>query len=388
MERVSVAERPHWRELANELGFVFHTIDGAPYWDETAYYRFTLKQIEDDLEEPTQELNQMCMDLVGRVVNDEAQLTKLCIPPTYWDFIRESWNSGQPHLYGRMDFAYSGKGPAKLYELNYDTPTSLYESAFFQWVWLEQAQQLGLIPAGLDQFNSIQETLIETFQFIGPRLGAPMYFASVKQSKEDRGTVQYLADCAAQAGVIPRLIDIEDIGISADGRFTDLDDDAIAAIFKLYPWEYMFREAFGQYLPNSQTVFFEPPWKSILSNKAVLPLLWEMYPHHPNLLESHFEDPARATSAVPAGWVRKPFFSREGANITLCQPDGAMVSVDGPYTDCPTILQRYQPVPNFAGNFTLVGSWVVADRACGLSIREDTSVITKDTSRFLPHVIV
>ena len=44
-----------------------------------------------------------------------------------------------------MDFAFDGTGPAKLYEYNADTPTSLYETAVFQWVWLEQAVERGFV---------------------------------------------------------------------------------------------------------------------------------------------------------------------------------------------------------------------------------------------------
>jgi glutathionylspermidine synthase len=57
----------------------------------------------------------------------------------------------------------------------------------------------------------------------------------------------------------------------------------------LYPWEWMTREAFGASLPGSATQFVEPPWKMILSNKGILPLLWEMYPDHPNLLPAYFD---------------------------------------------------------------------------------------------------
>jgi glutathionylspermidine synthase len=34
----------------------------------------------------------------------------------------------------------------------------------------------------------------------------------------------------------------------------------------------------------------------------------------------------------------------------------------------------------------LIGSWVVGDVASGIGIREDDSLITKDSSRFVPHV--
>lgn len=386
MQRVSGKERPHWRELAEQLGFRFHTLNGEPYWDESAYYLFTLKEVEGDLEAPTEEVHELCMDLVSRAVRDEEYLRRLAIPEPYWDYIRRSWLDGQPHLYGRMDFAYDGSGPAKLYELNYDTPTSLYESAFFQWLWLEQGLAAGTLPAGADQFNSIQEALIEAFRQLRERLARPLYFACVRESDEDRGTVLYLRDCAAQASLETRLISIEDIGASIDGRYTDLAHDVIPAIFKLYPWEFMFREDFGPLLPRADTYFFEPPWKAILSNKGALPLLWALHPNHPNLLPAFFEE--EPGSVLPPGWVRKPLFSREGANVEIHLPDGARLVEQGPYADAPLIRQAFHPLPCFDGNYTLIGSWVIGDRACGIGVREDRSLITKDTSRFLPHIFV
>lgn len=386
MRRIAVAERPRWRELAERLGFHFHTLDGAPYWDETAYYRFTLEQIEHDLEAPTEELHAMAMDLVDRAVRDEEYLRRLAIPPAYWEFIRRSWLDGQPPLYGRMDFAYHGSGPAKLYELNYDTPTSLYEAAFFQWLWLEQSIAQGTLAHDADQFNSIQEALIGAFAWLGAApLPQPLYFASVRDSIEDRGTVEYLRDCAVQAGLATDFIAVEDIGASADGRFTDLEERVIPALFKLYPWEHLFREAFGPLLPACGTVFFEPPWKALLSNKGALPLLWSLHPGHPNLLPAFFDD---GSADLPPGWVRKPLFSREGANVTLRTGTGELIAEDGPYADAPFIRQAFAPLPCFDGNYAVVGSWVVADRACGIGIREDRTLITKDTSRFLPHVIL
>lgn len=142
MKKIHCAERPDWKHTAESLGFLFHTIDDEPYWDESAYYQFSLAQIENDLEDPTTELHEMCMDLVDRVVNSEELLDRLSIPATYYDMIRTSWREGHPHLYGRMDFSYSGNGPAKLLELNYDTPTSLYEAAAFQWAGWSNASSV------------------------------------------------------------------------------------------------------------------------------------------------------------------------------------------------------------------------------------------------------
>jgi len=96
-------------------------------------------------------------------------------------------------------------------------------------------------------------------------------------------------------------------------------------------------------------------------------------------------DPAKS---VPAGWVRKPFYSREGANIELHTADAQHVKVDGPYTDAPYILQQCAALPKYGESYSLIGSWVIGDNAVGIGIREDDSLVTKDTSRFVPHIIL
>ena len=147
----------------------------------------------------------------------------------------------------------------------------------------------------------------------------------------------------------------------------------------------MFREKFGGKLKGASTRWIEPPWKAILSNKGILPLLWARHRDHPNLLPAFFDD--APGDALPPGWVRKPLFSREGANIEVHTASGETLRSDGPYTDAPYVRQAFHPLPTFAGGYPLIGSWVVGDRASGIGVREDASLITQDTSRFVPHVI-
>ena len=381
-----IEPRPDWQATAAAAGFDFHTINGAPYWDESAYYQFSLREIEEDLEAPTAELHAMAIDLVDEVVRSEALLEQLAIPPHYWDWIARSWHEGQLQLYGRMDLAYDGHGPAKLLELNYDTPTSIYEAAYFQWVWLEEQKQRGQLPAGADQFNSLQEALVESLATMARALPKPFYFSAITDSREDFGTIAYLRDCTLQAGIETGVIDMADIGRTASGAFTDLDDIVIGTLFKLYPLEQMMADDFGLALPQSGLRLIEPPWKAILSNKGVLPLLWDRHRGHPNLLEAYVE---RSDSpALAAGWVRKPFFSREGANVTLKLADGEEVASAGPYGQGPFVRQAFHELPRTEGGYPLIGSWMIADRAAGIGIREDRGLITQDTSRFIPHAIV
>ena len=160
----------------------------------------------------------------------------------------------------------------------------------------------------------------------------------------------------------------------------------IGTLFKLYPWEWIMTEDFGHSVPESGVTFIEPAWKAILANKGLLPLLWEMFEGHPNLLPAYFADDPRAGD-LQGGHVRKPLFSREGGNIEMVRPGEAPLTVDGPYGREGFIIQALHPLPVFEGNHTVIGSWLVASQPCGIGIREDDSPITKDSSRFLPHVI-
>lgn len=384
MRKVELAERPDWRTTALREGFAFHTIDGERYWDERGYYQFSEDQVVHDLHGPTTELHAMCLDAVGRIVESEALMARLAIPPAFFDLVRRSWQEGQAHLYGRFDFSYDGNGPAKLIEANYDTPTSLYEAAAFQLIWLEEQIQRGVLPADASQFNTLAEDLVQAFAAM-PGHGE-FHFSTISGSLEDRGTTDFLRKMAEHAGIRTRHIDLEDIGLNSEGRFVDLQGRAITRLFKLHAWEHIFHEDFGQAIAGCDTQFVEPPWKALISNKGILPLLWEWHEGHPNLLPAFVDDSPQ--SAVPKGWVRKPYFSREGANVDIRTAEGERVFEDGPYDDAPYILQAFAPLPKFADSYTLIGSWVVGGRASGIGIREDDSLITKDSSRFLPHVVI
>jgi len=91
-------------------------------------------------------------------------------------------------------------------------------------------------------------------------------------SIEDRGLIFYLQDCAKQAGFVTETLGIGDIGTTGKGPFIDLRNEPIDLLFKLYPREWMFADAFSRSPSMGATRFIEPPWKAILSNKGILPL--------------------------------------------------------------------------------------------------------------------
>ena len=368
MQRRAFTPRPHWRAQCEQLGFTFHSIDGT-YWDESAAYEFSLEQIE-TLESASEDLHQRCLEAVDWIVRHE-HFAPFALPPRARELIVDSWQRQEPSLYGRFDFSWDGTGAPKLLEYNADTPTGLLEASVVQWFWLQD-----VLPDA-DQFNSLHEQLIERWRALDP--GGPVHFAALAGHEEDTGNALYLLDTAHQAGLASDYLPIERIGFDAARHcFVDEGGRPIRHCFKLYPWEWLLEDEFGAHVATSGIRFLEPAWKLLLSCKALLPILWRLFPEHPNLLPASFGDD------LPLPHVRKPLYSREGENIRIVSEGGVLAS-DGPHGQAPCIWQAYAPLPEFAGNYPVLGCWMVGERAAGLGIREDAGPITRDSSRFVPH---
>ena len=387
MQRINVSERPNLIHIAAEHSLEYNLNSGITGWDETVYYQFTAGQIENEFIGPVEEIERLCFEVVERVVNDETLLSKLGIAETYWDYIADSWHGNERNLYGRMDLTYDGSTSPKLLEYNADTPTALYETAVFQWEWLEQAAELSFIPKNIDQFNEVHECILRALPQMG--IEGLAHFACNKEIEDDKGTLDYLEECAQESGLETCSISMSDIGSDEHGRFIDLEDRVITTMFKMYPWEWIMDEVFASHLPTCGVQFIEPPWKSIISNKGLMPLLWEMFQGHQNLLPAFFDRDPAANELIESGnYVRKPLLSRQGANIEIIANHKQLLSSDGPYDRDAHIVQAFHPLPDFSGKYPLVGCWLVASKAAGLCIREDNSLITGENSRVVPHLVL
>lgn len=378
MERNNIkSPRKNWKSEMEAVGFTYHTIDGEKYWTEDSYYKFSKDQIE-HIYEVSKELSNMCFEAVQYVI-DNNLFDKLKLSPESAELIRRSWEKDDPTLYGRFDLGWDGVGDIKLFEYNADTPTSLMEASVAQHYW-----RLAYFPKA-DQYNGIHEALTDQFLYIKGRLpiASTLYFSCIGESEEDVRTVYYLHDVAKEAGLKVKYINISDIGHNGYA-FVDLDEQPIEHMFKLYPWEWMEHEDFAEFAFRDMKTWIEPIWKMVLSNKGILPILWEMYPNHPNLLEAYFDDGSKLRLKE---FVRKPIFSREGANIEMHTSTGKLSS-DGDYGEEGHIIQKLHMLPNFEGRYPVIGSWIVGDTACGIGIREDDTPITKNTSRFIPHIFI
>ena len=421
MKRIPLEPRADWRARAEALGFDWHSAPTpedsiGTYWDESAYWELTAAEV-DQLEAATEELHRMCIAAAGHVI-ERGLLPHFGFTPLAIDVIKDSWarrDDDQPSVYGRFDFAFGGEdtgdGQPKMLEYNADTPTGLYEAAVVQWTWLEERFR------GRDQFNSLHEGLVATWTKIGDalkQLDLPqaLHFTCMMPHAEDEGTLRYMLDTALEAGLSGKILNAADIGWTTPvnvpedalyGHFVDAEETAITVMFKLLPWDWMLSDQFGPQLARTvmtrRVSLIEPAWKMIPANKAILAVLWEMYPDHPNLLPAFMD---RRAFAAGETVVAKPLLGREGANISIAtfggegKPVGApLASLGGPYGDEGYVYQALTPLAESAGvdaagnavtHHAVIGSWVIDGVSRGIGIREDVGLITHNRSRFVPHL--
>ena len=377
MQRLEVAPRPDWPARIEALGFDFNALDGIPYWHEGACYSFSAEEI-DGIEAAANTLHGLCLQAVERIVT-ERLYGRLGLAPWIGGLIEASWRAKQPAVYGRFDLVYDGINPPKMLEYNADTPTSLFEAAIVQWYWKEE-----VFPDS-DQFNSLHEALVARWRQIRQGLHGDelLYVTCSTPNVEDEATVQYLGSTAIEAGWRSKFIPIEAIGWDKARRgFADLDGLIMRRVFKLYPWEWLLREEFGGNIGPSGTLFLEPPWKLLLANKGILPILWEMFPGHENLLPAYL-DPAPLGSAPS---VRKPLLGREGANVSIWDGERMVAETEGPYAETGYVYQGFAEPISFGGVRCNLGAWIIGDECHGMGIREDDGLIMGNESRFVPHV--
>jgi glutathionylspermidine synthase len=191
MNRYTLNPRRGWGSIVEAQGFSFHTRETGPYWDESAAYSFSEKDVS-ILERATEELQQLCLK-AAQFILDQELFDELRIPEIARPLIRDSWERETPSVYGRFDLAYNGKSEPKLLEYNAQTPTSLLEAAAIQWLWKEDVRSRN------DQFNSIEPKLQAQWKECRPYIKGQLYFSSLDNA-EDRATVDYLASLAESVG--------------------------------------------------------------------------------------------------------------------------------------------------------------------------------------------
>ena len=406
MRRIDgLVPRPDWERIVRDEGLTYALTerpDGRrfSYWNETAAYVLSPAEVE-ELESTTDELHRMCAEAARYLAT--GALGTLGLSQDAFELAQHSLRLREPSIYGRFDLAWDGTGPAKMLELNGDTPTGLVEGAICQWSRVEAMfPGLGGEHAPFDQLNGLWPMLVERWRQRLPFSASKtlhVAYTREEESGEDAANAAVLANTAVEAGYRAVLLPVEDVRFDTrSGSWVhatgDVDSPAVVGpieeIFALHPWENLVDDGPGAFVLEDPTLmhhWYEPAWNMFCSNKLLLVALWRCFPGHENLLPAYADGPGDL-----AEWVRKPVFGREGDGIEISARNVQVRSAD-PHPSPLEVWQAYTPIRNFPGsdgapNHPVVGSWVVGeDGAAGIGIRESDGPLTDYWCRFVPNII-
>lgn len=372
-----------------EIGLEWHSdTDGTPYIadelvvvsDEEAqrYY------------EAGNELYDMFVEAAEYVIENDL-FFELDIPNTIVPMIKQSFEEDiHWHLYGRFDFAGGLDGaPIKLLEFNADTPTMLYESAVVQWALLKHNK----LDESL-QFNNIFDSISENFKrmitlggdvakFDALYEGWRILFASIAGNVEEERTTKFLQEIATSAGFGTQYATIEEVVFSIE-EGASYQGQNYEFLFKLIPWEDIAIDEpelaliMQGMMEHKNTIFLNPAYTLLFQSKRMLKILWDLYPHHPLLLESSYEPLSGKKQ------VCKRAFGREGANVEILSPNGTILQKnDGIYHNHKPVFQEFATLNTHAGQCYQANVFF-AYESCGLGFRRGGEIID-NYSKFVSH---
>jgi len=378
-------------DYLESLGFVWHTDS-----DDTPYVSDSLVVLTEAEAEAYYEAGNTLYDMfieAAQYVIDNNLFHEIGIPFNLVEVIKESWeNDVHWHLYGRFDFAGGIDGkPIKLLEFNADTPTALFETAIVQWAMLKQN---GMEETA--QFNGVYEALLENFKrlvtldenvsdFESRYEGWKFLFTSIRGNSEEENTVRLLQHIATEAGYITEFAYIDEVEFDEnEGIF--FQEEQYELWFKLIPWEDIALEEpdlammLTNIIKNQKAIIFNPTYTLLFQSKGLLPILWQLYPNHPLLLESSFEPLSTAKQ------VQKPVFGREGESIRILENGAVTSGGEGDYDNHKMVYQAYTPLPQDSQGKCYQAGVFFAYEACGVGFRKGGQILN-NMSKFVGHVV-
>ncbi|KAF0111056.1 MAG: putative Glutathionylspermidine synthase [Rhodospirillaceae bacterium] len=380
MKRIPTVPRTDWRKDVSVYPYGLNAAAAAEGWDESVYYEFSAEEI-DRIESTANETHEMIQETVRRAI--EGYLLPLMgFAPETARRITSAWKAlhaasdSSTGLFGRLDFAYDGHDSLKLVGACYDGPGGLFAASIVQWNWLEVC-----FPEA-DQFNGLHEGLVERWEkmAVGRRDRWGVHLSTATPDAVREGELAYLAATAEAAGLKTTTLAIQDIGWDG-AHFVDLENHPIAWLLKLYPWEAMIAEQFGEHLARAGIPVLDPLGWMPASNHALLAMLWETYPEHPNLCQASLSE-IPETSDI----LRRSLFGLERPAERLTR-EGRVVADTGPVRHAGGHVSLAWP-PLFRQNDggAILNAWMVGDSCLGMTVRESRTPVGWSDAAIVPHL--
>ncbi len=353
---------------------------------------------QQELKRATNELHALFMHATDYVLQHEHLLERFNIPRVIWPRLQQSWNNRRNQMItGRFDFCLTEHG-LKLYEYNADSASCHMETGKVQGLWAEHY--------GCDDGDDAGEDLIQHLIDAWKKSSVDgLVHILLDRDAEETYHALFMRNCMEAAGIDSKMIHgLSELRWGDNGDVLDADGVPIRWVWKTWAWETaldQLREELDEdaqkralespqnrqprlmdVLFRPDTLVFEPLWTLIPSNKAILPILWDMMPEHPYLLNSQYEltDDLRG-----AGYVVKPIAGRCGHNITLFEAgDTPLSETSGRFDQQQQVFQALCPLPDLGGLRLQVSTFSAGGTYAGAGIRADRSLIITKDSDILP----
>ena len=363
--------------------------------DRNRYFSIS-RTAQQELKRATNELHALFLHATHTVLTTPELQKHFNIPDVLWPRIRQSWDNRRNEMItGRFDFCLTEAG-LKLYEYNADSASCHMECGKVQGKWAEYYR----CETGVDAGEDLYDQLVTAWRKTG--ITGTVHIL-VDDVDEERYHALYMQDAMTAAGIRSKcLTGFEGLAFNAHREVEDADGELIEWVWKTWAWETALEELRQQLLSNPDqppasprlldvltrpdTMVFEPLWTVVPSNKAILPVLWDMFPDHPYLLESRF----RLNEGLrQQGYVSKPIAGRCGQNIRLHDADSGLIDeTGGAFEQQNLIYQAICPLPRIAGYNVQLCTFSVAGNYAGSCVRVDQSPIITTHSDVLPLRVV
>lgn len=351
----------------------------------------------EELKRASNELHALFLHATEYVLRDDALLEEFNIPRVVWPRIQQSWNNRRNQMItGRLDFSLSRRG-LKVYEYNCDSASCHMETGKVQGRW---AGHFGC-DIGWDPGEHLSADLMRAWK--ESEVDGVLH-VMIDSDEEETYHALYMIEALDAAGIEYKLLEgVGGLSWREDGEIVDADGVPIRWVWKTWAWETALdqiraeceddEEKLRNYRPGEkrnapprlvdvllrpEVMVFEPLWTLIPSNKAILPIMWHLFPNQRYLLNAAFTltDEIRLN-----GYAQKPIVGRCGANIRLFDASDRIIEETPGQFDSPyQVFQELFPLPVFDGNSVQISTFTAAGIYAGSCVRVDRSKVIKNDS--------
>lgn len=392
-----------WLDERDPLQQVYVQSKGQVINQDPYQYFIISKSAEQALIKATNELHLMYLHATDKVLKDDNLLALFDIPKILWPRLRLSWQRRRHDMItGRMDFCMDERG-LKAYEYNADSASCHTEAG----VILEQWKNNGYLGSGYNPGEDLFDELVEAWKHSRAR---PFVHIMQDKDSEENYHSRFMQSALTKAGFESKILfGLDELRWDATGQLIDGDGRLVNCVWKTWAWETAIEQVrevseteyaavpvrtghpenevrLIDVLLRPEVMVFEPFWTVIPGNKAILPVLWSLFPHHRYLLDTDFEV---NDELIKTGYAVKPIAGRCGDNIDLInQHEELLDKTHGNFAEQKNVYQELWCLPKVAGKYIQVCTFTIGGSYGGACLRGDESLVIKKESDIEPLIVL